>query len=368
MPEASREAPPGRERMLTFASGGWVLLLAGLISIGLVAFWVVPFLMKPRARPVGDGRTVESYAFDLSDLRVTRPELVASGLPRDGLPALDDPRAISPEEADAITREERGKYLVPNDRVVGVEIDGAARAYPVRLLTWHEVVNDTLAGRPILVTYSPLGDASVVFDRRVAAGGDGAGDAAGDAAGEVLSFGVSGLLWNSNTLVYDRPDVRRDGVKGPSLWAPLVFGAVAGPRSGTALTPVPHRLTTWGTWRARYPKTTVLWPDPRWKKRYKEEPYNSYYGSGDLLRFPVRPLPGDGRALKTPVIVPQGGADAVFLPEIIAGRAPGYTPDPGGETAFAEKPALAHAFWFAWYAASNNTSEAAPRVAGVHDR
>jgi hypothetical protein len=335
---------------LTFSSGGWVLLAAGVLSVLVAAFWLAPLFTRPRHRAVGDGRHVESYQFDTSTLLVPRQTLVASGLPKDGLPVLDHPRTITAAEADEITRKERGKFLVAGDVVVGVALGGEARAYPVRMLNWHEVVNDELGGRKIAVSYSPLGDAAVVFERTV--------------GGEELTFGVSGLLSNSNTLVYDR----RPGGTGESLWAPLQFRAVAGPAAGAVLVSAPCQLTRWDEWRERFPETTVLWPDPAFKTRYKSDPYSSYYG-GDALRYPVDSLGADGVALKTPVVVLAAGAErrVLSVPAIAhrAGAAGVFRFEVGGREValhiagapprvFVEAedgqppPVVAHAFWFAW--------------------
>jgi hypothetical protein len=222
------------------------------------------------------------------------------------------------------------------------------------MLNWHEVVNDRLGGRAIAVTYSPLGDAAVVLGR--------------DVAGELLTFGVSGLLYNSNTLIYDR----RPAGRAESLWAPLQFRAVAGPAAAAArtLTAVPFQLTSWDVWRAHHPGTTVLWPDPGFRERYGEDPYSSYYG-GNALRFPVWPLPLQGPPRKTPVLVLGTGAEHIVmaLPAVAsraAGRgffdvrlghrdirlhASGTTPVVYVEALDGgEPPLIAHALWFAWAA------------------
>ncbi len=146
-------------------------------------------VVRRRAHPIGDGRHVASYGFTLEPCLVPRALLVASGMPKDGLAALVDPPVWTGLQADA-ARVGHGRFLVPSDRVVGVRLGGAARAYPLRMLVWHEVVNDTLGGVPIAVTYDPLCDSAVAFRREV--------------RGETLAFGVSGLLFDSNLVLYDR--------------------------------------------------------------------------------------------------------------------------------------------------------------------
>jgi hypothetical protein len=146
-----------------------------------------------------------------------------------------------------------------------------------------------------------------VFDRRV--------------GGETLTFGVSGLLFNSNLLMYDR----RPSPGTESLWSQLLLRAVTGPAAaaGARLEALPCALTTWGEWRADWPATTVAVPEPGKGSKYKREPYVSYYGN-DSLRFPVALPPGDeGRARKEPVVVLADGAGWLAVPYLAVERAPG---------------------------------------------
>ncbi len=264
-------------------SGGWVLL-AALTLTGVVFAFHVASLLGSRSHALGDGRHAASYGFDLSATAVPAQEIVATGMPKDGLPALVNPAVWTLPDAEGRTAK-RSKFLVPSDRVIGVVLGGSARAYPLRLLVWHEVVNDTLDSRPIAVTYNPLCDSAAVFDR---------------AGSPPLVFGVSGLLYQSNLLMFDR----RPGDKGESLWSQLLFQPVAGPavRDSGGLSVLPCSVVTWADWQAAHPATTVLAPDPRLHQQYKRDPYSSYFSS-DILRFPVRPLPPpESGPLKTAVI------------------------------------------------------------------
>ncbi len=269
-------------------SGGWIVVAA--VALATVAFALhARYLVRHRARPVGDGRRVETYGFTLTPCRVPAGLIVASGLPKDGLRALEDPPAWTIAQADAATTK-HAKFLVAGDRVIGLSIGGATRAYPLRMLVWHEVVNDTLAGVPVAVTYNPLCDSAVAFRR--------------EARGQRLTFGVSGLLYDSNLLMYDRHPAAR----GESLWSQLLFRAVAGPAAadGLALAVLPISVERWADWRREHPATTVLAPDPAMADKYASDPYNTYFGSDDL-RFPVRPLPSPPAwPLKTPVVALGG--------------------------------------------------------------
>jgi hypothetical protein len=146
---------------------------------------------------------------------------------------------------------------------------------------------------PIAVTYNPLCDSAVVFRRTL--------------DGRTLTFGVSGLLYDSNLLMYDRQPANAT----PSLWSQLLFRAIAGPAAaaGATLEVLPISLDTWGDWWRENPGTTVLAPDRQMAEKYASDPYTSYFGS-DRLRFPVRPLPSPARVpLKTPLVAlggPQG--------------------------------------------------------------
>ncbi len=356
-----------RARMLTFRSGGWVLLLAAALTVGAALWQLAPVLRSPRSRAVGDGRDVRSYRFDLSTCLVPPARIAASGLPKDGLPALTSPRVASASEA-ASAPAGRGRYLVGGDRVVGVSIGEDARAYPLRVLAWHEVVNDVVGGVPVAVTYNPLSEGVAVLDRRV-----------GD---ETLELGVSGLLYNSTLLAYDR----RPGGKGESLWSQLEARAVAGPAAGLRKTlgVLPCSLARWDDWRAAHPATTVMAPEDASAEKYQREPYGSYFNS-DRFVVPVNPLPPVGvLPLKSRVVAVADGDRWRVIPldletppsppvaSIRAGDGElriDYSVRPASVLysgpATAPAPVL-YAFWFAWYAThpdsgSDITSVSVPR-------
>lgn len=264
-----------------------MILAAVGVSAALLA-WALSGVVTGH-RPKGDGRTVESYGFDLSNQRLEGGALVASGNPRDFLAPLDAPRTMAGFEMQGWNETHRTKLVVSDDRVIGVVVDGKARAYPVRVMNVHEVCNDTLGGMPIAVTFSPLCDAAVAFDRRV----DG---------GERL-FGVSGLLLDSNLVLYDRSDT-------PSLWSQMGMRAIAGPEAGrgTTLQQLPEvQLCTWKHWLATHPGTDVILPGAEDDRRIKQFSYSRYLLS-PRLDFPVARWrePGDMPA-KTPVIMLRRG-------------------------------------------------------------
>jgi len=349
-------------RLLTFRSGGWVLLLTVLIAVVIIAVTVAPALRRLGDRPPGDGRNPAAYGFDLSTCLVPRDELVAAQLHRDLLQSLVDSPFVDGRSVARFNEDHRGKYLVSRDRVIGVQVGDKARAYPLLVLSSHEIVNDALGGRPIAVTYNPLCDSVVVFDRTV--------------DGQVLSFGVSGLLYNSNLLMYDRrPDMRSE-----SLWSQLEARAITGPaaESGRRLTVIPAELTHWEDWLSRHPDTTVLAPDEAALQRYRPQ-HSSYQGYflTDGLMFAVEAAPSEHAfPPKTPcVVVRAAGGDRLYPLASIADRVDGtgvWTDAIDGEIfTFHHAPApnvvrvtsgageeaavVIYCFWFAWHAIHPDT-------------
>ena len=147
----------------------------------------------------------------------------------DGIAALTRPRSIAVGAAD---------YMEGDDQVLGIALDGESRAYPLRILVNHEVVNDTLGGRPVLVTFCPECGTGIALDPTV--------------DGKAIEFGVSGTLYKRNLLMYDR------GSDTPSLWLQASGEAVVGPKTGISLDRVPTTQAPWREWKAAHPNTTVL--------------------------------------------------------------------------------------------------------------
>ncbi len=179
-----------------------------------------------------------SHAIDLRSIR-------SGGPPRDGIPSIDNPAFIPLSAAVDLARMEP---------VIGINIDGDARAYPLRILMWHEIVNDTVGGIPVAVTYCPLCNAALVFDRRL-----------GD---QVLDFGTTGNLRNSDLVMYDR--------QTESWWQQYTGEAIVGALTGQALTLLPSRLTSWERFRKRHPDGQVLIPNDPQLRRYGLNPYVGY--------------------------------------------------------------------------------------------
>lgn len=197
--------------------------------------------------------------FDLKKLTVPQEEIRRGGPPKDGIPALTQPKFVAAAEAS---------FLKGTDRVAGVSIDDDARAYPLAILNYHEIVNDVVAKTPVAVTYCPLCDSVALFDRRTLLG--------------EREFGVSGLLYNSNVLMYDRRG------KPESLWSQLRTRGVSGPAADQALKVLPVELTSWDDWCSRHPTTRVLSTTTGHNRDYSRDPYAGYFDSPQLM-FPAQP-------------------------------------------------------------------------------
>ncbi len=190
-------------------------------------------------------------------------ELVAGGPPPDGIPPLDRPRFQAAGTVD---------WLVAAEPVAVVELAGDARAYPLQILVWHEIVNDTVGGVPVAVTYCPLCNTAVSFRRPVV---DGA----------ATSFGTSGKLYHSNLVMYDRAT--------GSLWPQALGQAVTGELVGQRLVRVATQLVAWADFRAAFPGGRVLSRATGFRRPYGHNPYPLYdRGGGQPLLFDGRP---DGR-------------------------------------------------------------------------
>jgi hypothetical protein len=218
------------------------------LKIGLFAILWLAFLPSPINGQTRNG-------FDVGNATIPLREIRGGGPPRDGIPAIDDPRFLEPSRVD---------FLAPEDELLSVTHAGITRAYPLRILVWHEVVNDTLGELPVAVTYCPLCHTAMVFKRTV--------------DGKPTTFGVSGLLYQSDVLMYDRAT--------ESLWSQLRMQAVAGPRVGDKLEWLPSAQMTWQAWKQRFPQGQVLSMETGHQRPYRSEAYARYHAKPDTL-FPV---------------------------------------------------------------------------------
>jgi len=261
-------------------------------------------------------------------------EIYQGGPPRDGIPSIDDPKFITHEKA---------QFLKAGDRVLGVAFNGVSKAYAIRILNYHELVNDEFNQHPVVVSFCPLCGTGMAFD------------ALKD--GKRLEFGVSGLLYNSDLLMYDR--------QSNSLWSQVEGRAISGAEKGYSLNRLVVEHTSWKDWRARHPNTLVLSNETGYWRDYENSPYPAYNNS-EVIYFPVSNT--DKRYHPKEIIVGvelNGKVKAYPFAELAKGS--GVLKDVfGGQTLTIKYNAAARsasvknekgelipsltAFWFAWIA------------------
>lgn len=206
-------------------------------------------------------------------------EVLSGGPPPDGIPAIDDPSFQPADEVD---------WLAANEPILSLTVGGETRGYPIQVMTWHEIVNDTVGGIPVAVTYCPLCNSGVAFER--------------EAAGRVLSFGTSGMLHADNLVMYDR--------QTESLWPQLTGSASNGFLTGTQLTAIPMGAVGWEDFRTAHPDALVLTRDTGFARPYGDNPYDGYDQPGTSPIFPL-PEPTDDRlTAKTRVVGIDSAANA----------------------------------------------------------
>ncbi len=293
----------------------------------------------------------EMNGFDLKDSLIPHLQINFGGPEKDGIPSIDRPDFLSAGFA---------AFLRNQDEVLGLVHGKSVRAYPVRILNWHEVVNDRIDGAPVVITFCPLCGTGVAFDARV--------------GGRELSFGVSGLLYNSDVLLYDR--------QTQSLWSQLLAQAISGPLKGARLTMLPLTQTSWADWRRQHPATQVLSTNTGTVRPYMRNPYAGYEETEDLM-FPVN-FRAAGFHPKERVLGVKIGDEAKAYPFVELGKIKGTIEDRIGGARVtirydkASRRATAHdaggrqlpavvGFWFAWYAFNPATAvfRAAPTGAAT---
>ena len=200
--------------------------------------------------------------FQYTNALIPISEIRSGGPPRDGIPALSNPSFVTQFEA--------ASYMKDDDVVISVTHDNETRAYPFRILNWHEIVNDQIGDLHFAATYCPLCGTAIVFNRTV--------------NDRILSFGVSGLLYLDNVLMYDH--------QTESLWSQLFLQSVTGSQFGTPLPFVPSAQMLYKSWREKFPEGKVLSDDTGHNRNYNVDPYADYFQNPDPL-FPVGDIRND---------------------------------------------------------------------------
>lgn len=213
------------------------------------------------------GQRLPGWKTDTSKRSIELSELKSGGPPKDGIPAINNPDFVSSIEADS--------WLEKNEPVISFELNGTARAYPLQILIWHEIVNDNFGETPVLVTFCPLCYSAIVFDRRI--------------DDETHQFGVSGFLRHSDMIMFDR--------KTESLWQQFTGEAVVGEYTGKHLDVLPSQIISYQQFKRAYPDGKILSKETGIDRPYGRNPYSGYddvnntpYLAGDIEDERLKPL------------------------------------------------------------------------------
>ena len=204
----------------------------------------------------------QGWKTDFEKSAINFSEILSGGPPKDGIPSIDNPifKAIS-----------QVKDIGENEPVISLQIDGKAKAYPLRIMMWHEIVNDELSSKPITVTYCPLCNSAIVFERNV--------------DGKLLDFGTTGKLRNSDLVMYDR--------QTESWWQQFTGRAIVGSYLNTKLKTIPARVESYKLFKKRYPSGLVLVPNNPNMRQYGSNPYFGYDSRNAPYPFYQGDLPSD---------------------------------------------------------------------------
>jgi len=244
--------------------------------------WTLALLMTASLAAAAAGEAV-TLRTDTAKTLVPLDEIISGGPPPDGIPAIDRPAFVSPADAAA--------WLAPKEPVLALEVQGDARAYPLQILMWHEIVNDVVGGVPVAVTFCPLCNSGIVFERVL--------------DGTTLDFGTSGKLYKSDLVMYDR--------QSHSLWAQMEGRAIVGARAGARLTLIPANTLSFEEWRATHPAGKVLSRETGHTRKYGVNPYESY-DQPQLGPFLFRGRPDPRRPPKERVVGIKLGETARAYP------------------------------------------------------
>ena len=226
----------------------------------------------------------ESWRTDFTKRTVELDEIVSGGPPKDGIPALDDPTFESVESA--------GRWLEDTEPVAVVTRGNTVHAYPLQILIWHEIVNDVVDGHPVSVTYCPLCNTMLAFDRNF--------------DGRVLDFGTTGRLRQSDLVMYDR--------QSETWWQQATGEGIVGQYAGESLTFIPAPLLSWKEVRRAYPEAQVLSRETGYDRSYGDNPYQGYdRGDGPFARF-FRGKTDDRLATMERIVAIDLGGETVAVP------------------------------------------------------
>jgi hypothetical protein len=242
------------------SSTAWPYRLVRIAALSALGWWLLKAFFLPGYAQLP---LEEEWAItDFSRRSIGMEEITRGGPSKDGIPAIDEPEFVSTREA--------ARWLTPKEPLVSLEHGGEARAYPLQILLYHEIVNDRIAGTPVTVTFCPLCYSAIVFDRRV--------------NGTTLDFGTTGRLRKSDLVMYDR--------QTESWWQQFTGTGIIGKYTGVTLARLPSMITSFESFRSSYPAGRVLSKATGSNRPYGNNPYRNYDDSSStpfLFNEPLDP-------------------------------------------------------------------------------
>lgn len=246
---------------------------------------VIPVLLAVSVTASADPARWEKAGWrtDFTKAEVPFEEILSGGPPKDGIPSIDNP-VFQPVEDATLYAE--------TEPVIEILVEGLEpRAYPLSVLIWHEIVNDTISGRPLAITYCPLCNSAVVFERVI--------------DGEAVEFGTTGMLRHSDLVMYDRAT--------ETWWQQFTGRAIVGTHAGDKLTMVPSRVVSFGDFKANNPGAKVLVPNDVNARAYGRNPYVGYDGRSEPYPFFTGDLPETIDPMARVVVVRRGGEEVTAV-------------------------------------------------------
>lgn len=293
-----------------------------------VSFIIIGYLLSGLSFSKNNG-------FDLTGSLIPIDQIHHGGPSRDGIPSIDEPDFVKAEHA---------RFLKADDRILGLVYKGISRAYPIKILNYHEIVNDSIQQQAIIISYCPLCGSGMAFKTKINQRDN--------------TFGVSGLLYNSDMLLYDR--------ESESLWSQILGKAISGKMKGVQLDSIVLYNTTWGNWLKTNPATDVLSTVTGYRRDYSQHPYGQY-DLNQAIYFPVKHSnarfhPKErvfgitiGKHHKAYPLSELSKQNKAIITDIFAGKALRIEYDAKNQSAViynSQHKALPSTtlFWFAWYA------------------
>jgi hypothetical protein len=259
------------------------------LAVGLAMTLMLEACGQAAARPVAAPSSAsQTLAFDTAGWKtdfskhsVPLSEIMGGGPPRDGIPPIDHPKFQSVSQAD---------WLASNEPVIAFSEGDDHRAYPLEVLIWHEIANDTVGGVPVVVTFCPLCNTAIALDRRV--------------DGRVLDFGTTGNLRKSDLVMWDR--------QTESWWQQIAGEAIVGALTGKSLNLLPASIISWGDFKRAFPSGRVLSKDTGFDRPYGKNPYVGYDNVGQRPFLYSGPIDGRLAAMERVVSVSFNGEDVAY--------------------------------------------------------